>query len=274
MRACFSANVAGTPSSCHWERSVPRGFAVVGTETRALCAKSSRNSRPGSPIILYDAPDTCAEVIGTSRGASARRPTARRISIALRCPSVPSSSRWRCALVRRIHGAPARIEWATRRASAGFAGYAMSFNRTSIGSESFASSRRSWYAACLSSRKWITPSSSRRASKSRSIGLDRHRIIQALASQHALVSRLGGSMDRDDHEGLSERLSEHVELCPAAQAVDHDAVSVDSRQRALRPDAEPVSLPLRLGHPAHRGVRDREAPALGFFPDHIAHPDD
>src|SRR6266704_3295836 len=45
----------------------------------------------------------------------------------------------------------------------------MSFSRTSIGSESFASSRCSRYAACLSSRKWRTPSSSKRASISRAM---------------------------------------------------------------------------------------------------------
>src|SRR5438552_9389475 len=108
----------------------------------------------------------------------------------------------------------------------------------------------------------------------RSNGLDRHRIIQALPSQQALVSRPRRSMDRDDHEGLSERLSEHLELRPAAEAVDHDAVSVDSRQRALRPDSESVSLPLRLGHAPDRGIGDREASTLGFFPNDSTHPND
>jgi len=81
-------------------------------------------------------------------------------------------------------------------------------------------------------------------------------------------------MDRDDHERFSERLSKDIELRPAAQAIDDHAISVDSLQRALRPDSETVGLTLGLGHPADRGVGDREASALGLFSDDIAHPND
>src|SRR3989442_758635 len=272
----------------------------------------------------------------------------------------------------------------------------MSFNRTSIGSESFASSRRSWYAACLSSRKCRTPSSSTRASTSlamaagipaadqrsqtarmpgrfstrrvsrtsgfpkwpssssrdvspsgtakrsaaatrssasvawqyvrasmrrvgssameplqgrsrlppelvqarfihehdiggrdhvseppaqlaevpRSDRFDREGIVQALASQHPLVARLRGRVDGDDHERLAERLSEHLELRPTAQAIDDDALTVDSRQRALCPDSESVGLPFGMRYAPDGGIRDGEASTLGFLADYVAHPDD
>src|SRR6266568_4085356 len=90
MRLCFVANVSGTPSSLHCARSVPSGFTVVGTRTRASRAKSSRNSSPGSPIILYDAPETWAEVIGTSRSASESRATVRRSRIDVRWAGQPA----------------------------------------------------------------------------------------------------------------------------------------------------------------------------------------
>src|SRR2546422_7178608 len=102
MRPCFSANDGGTPSACHCARSVPSGLTVVGTETRASRAKSSRNSRPGSPINLYETPDTCAEVIGMRRGASARRPTASKICIALRSEEHTSELQSRLHLVCRL----------------------------------------------------------------------------------------------------------------------------------------------------------------------------
>src|SRR2546425_12665726 len=81
-------------------------------------------------------------------------------------------------------------------------------------------------------------------------------------------------MDCDDYEPLAERLPKHLPFRPTAQAFDDDAISVDSRQRALRPDSESVDLPLGLGHPADRGIRDGETPPLGFFADHVPHPDD
>ncbi len=139
MRRCFAAKVSGTPSSLHCARSVPSGFTVVGTLTRASRAKSSRNSSPGSPIILYDAPETWAEVIGTSRSASESRATVRRSRIDVRWAGEPSSRRRRCAVVSRTQSPPARTERASCLATSGFAGNAISFSRTSIGSVSCAS---------------------------------------------------------------------------------------------------------------------------------------
>src|SRR3989442_12215853 len=78
-------------------------------------------------------------------------------------------------------------------------------------------------------------------------------------------------MDCDDYEPLAERLPKHLPFRPTAQAFDDDAISVDSRQRALRPDSESVGLTLCLGHPADRRIRDGEAPALGLLPDNVPH---
>src|SRR6266581_7991464 len=75
----------------------------------------------------------------------------------------------------------------------------------------------------------------------RSNRFDRHRIVQSLASQHALVPRLRGRMDCDDQELLAERLPKHLEFRPTPQAFDDDAISVDSWQRTLRPDAKSVN---------------------------------
>ena len=109
---------------------------------------------------------------------------------------------------------------------------------------------------------------------SRSHGFDGHRVIRALASQHAFMPRLRGRMDRDDRERLAERLSEHLQLCSAAQPFDDNALSVNPRQGALRPDSESMRLSLGVGHPSDRGVGDRKAPALGLFPNDIAHSND
>ena len=122
IRACFSAKSGGMPSSFHWAKSVPRGFTVVGTATRASRAKSSRNSRPGSPIILYEAPDTWADVIRTRRSASDRLPRASRICIAFLWDGVPSSRNRRWSRVSRTQTAPWRMDRATRRAISGLAG--------------------------------------------------------------------------------------------------------------------------------------------------------
>src|SRR3989449_11660387 len=85
---------------------------------------------------------------------------------------------------------------------------------------------------------------------------------------------LRGRMDRDDHERLAERLSELLQLCPAAQPFDDNALSVNPRQGALRPDSESMRLSLGVGHPSDRGVGDRKASTLGFLAHYVAHPDD
>ena len=80
-------------------------------------------------------------------------------------------------------------------------------------------------------------------------------------------------MDRHDHEPLAKRFPKHLKLRPAAQALDDDVLSVDSRQRAFRPNAKSVDLPVRLGHPAYCGIRDGKAPTPSFPAHHVAHPD-
>src|SRR3990172_504198 len=161
-RACFSAKASGIPSSRHWARSVPRGFTVVGTATRVPAAKSSMNSSHASPMSLYDAPETWAEVIGTRDSAPPISPRARRISMAFRWAGVPSSRRRPWSLVRFIHSPPARSAAATRRKASGFAGWAASLTRTSIASVSRTRTSRPRYASCLSNLMWRTPSSSSR----------------------------------------------------------------------------------------------------------------
>src|SRR3989449_7507796 len=108
-----------------------------------------------------------------------------------------------------------------------------------------------------------------RAEVPRLTRLNRQSVVRSLTSQHPFVPRLRGRMDRDDHEPLAERLSEHLEFYPTAEAFDDDTIPVDSRQRALRRDSESVGLTLCLGHPADRGIRDGEASALGYFAYHV-----
>ena len=99
-------------------------------------------------------------------------------------------------------------------------------------------------------------------------------IVQALPSEHPFVPGLRGRVDGDDHERLAERLSEHLELRPAAQAIDEDALSVDSWHRALGPDSESVSLSFGVGHAPDRRIGDGQATSLGFLAHYVAHPDD
>src|SRR5207247_9267488 len=81
-------------------------------------------------------------------------------------------------------------------------------------------------------------------------------------------------VDGDDHERLAERLSEHLELRPAAQAIDEDALSLDSWHRALGPDSESVSLSFGVGHAPDRRIGDGQATSLGFLAHYVAYPDD
>src|SRR2546427_9620040 len=61
--------------------------------------------------------------------------------------------------------------------------------------------------------------------------LNRQSVVRSLTSQHPFVPRLLGRMDRDDHEPLAERLSEHLEFYPTAEAFDDDTIPLDSRHR-------------------------------------------
>src|SRR2546422_462926 len=130
-----------------------------------------------------------------------------------------------------------------------FFGYAATFARTSITSPS--PEGRSILppnAACLSIRRWYTPSSSRRSPSSPRTALfptpvtrrlralrgapahppplaavellDGEHVVPAAPLQDPLVPLPRGGVDRDDDEPVPERPAEHLDLLPPADAVD------------------------------------------------------
>jgi len=81
-------------------------------------------------------------------------------------------------------------------------------------------------------------------------------------------------MDGEHDKALAERLPEDIELRSTAEAIDEDVLASDAREGALRPDAEPVCLPFRMGHSPHRFVGDGQAPPRGLLSDDVPHSDD
>ena len=68
--SCFSANSLEMCISSQRPLSMPTGFRVDGTLTFAPpAAMSSRYFRPPSPMVLYDAPDRCADVMSMRSSA-------------------------------------------------------------------------------------------------------------------------------------------------------------------------------------------------------------
>jgi hypothetical protein len=53
-------------------------------------------------------------------------------------------------------------------------------------------------------------------------------------------------------------LSATLQVPHDCEAIDEDVVSPDPRGRPFRPNSQAMDLPFRVGHPAHRLIRDRQ----------------
>src|SRR3972149_6106879 len=101
--------------------------------------------------------------------------------------------------------------------------------------------------------------------------LERRNVIGPAPSLHAFVPGLRGRVDRDDDEGLTERLSKYCDLRLPPETVHEDSFLVDPRQGPLCPNSISVGHPFRMAHAAPRGPRNREVAPLRFFPPDVSH---